>query len=77
MNTIQSNTKKLAAVYSDANHLARGSRKPRMETTKGEKAGVSNPWGDEKMYADAVHKLTRKVTARASGTYRARWTTMV
>jgi hypothetical protein len=30
-------------VYSDANPLARGRKTPRVETTKGEEAGVSDP----------------------------------
>jgi hypothetical protein len=48
INTIKSNTKKRAAVHSDMNHLARGSKKqPRMETSKGEEAGVRNPGGVE------------------------------
>jgi hypothetical protein len=45
INTIKSNTQKRAAVCSDANHLARGSKKPHRETTTGEEAGVSNPKG--------------------------------
>jgi hypothetical protein len=48
IDTIKSKTKKRAAVYSDANHLARGSKHPRIvETTKGEKPGVRNPRGVE------------------------------
>jgi CheY-like chemotaxis protein len=51
MNSIKRNTNKRAAVvysdvvYSDANHLAQRSKKPRVETTttKGEEAGVRNP----------------------------------
>jgi hypothetical protein len=54
--TIKSNTKKRAAVYTDANHFVRGSKKPRMETTKGEEApSVRNPRGVEvvqKAYKD-------------------------
>jgi hypothetical protein len=47
-NTIETDTKKRAAVYSDANHPVRGSKKPRRETTKGEEdAGVRNPGGVE------------------------------
>jgi hypothetical protein len=135
-----SNTKKWAGVgYSDVNHLAPRSKKPRMETTKGGEAGVSGPEGvaavqktykddedgdqqgfkqslcqpcsegdtaadartqnleqelhtledelknenqvlreeDKKLHADAVHATTREATARASGTYRVRWTTLV
>jgi hypothetical protein len=44
-NIIESNTNKRAAVYSDANHPERGSKKPRRETTKREEAGVNNPRG--------------------------------
>jgi hypothetical protein len=54
INTVISNTEKRAAVYSDANHLVPRSKKPRIETTKGEEAGV-NPGGVEvvqKAYKD-------------------------
>jgi hypothetical protein len=47
LNTIKRDTKKRADVYSDANPLASGSKKPRRETTKGEEACVSNPGGVE------------------------------
>jgi hypothetical protein len=48
INTIKNITKKRAdVVYSDANHLAPRSKKPRMKTAKGEEAGIRNPGGVE------------------------------
>jgi hypothetical protein len=52
---IERNTQKRAAVYSYANHLARGSKKPRIETTKGEEAGVRNP-GFFEVVVQKAHK---------------------
>jgi hypothetical protein len=43
INTIKRNEKKRAAVCSDVNPFARGSKKPRRETAKGQESGVSDP----------------------------------